>query len=205
MQRQIQQQGYTILELMFAIALMAVIVSAIAAFTNSGFRMWQATRQQVDNQEKARVALRTIAREIRELKTADTGSFAIEAATATSLTFFANADADTGTERIRYFVENNELKRGVIEPTGTPVSYPSGNEVVTSQLSDVYPSGDVFSYFDQNYTGSEAPLSLPVDVQDIHLIQIHFVVDADPNTPPDGIDILTQIAPRNLKEYAPTP
>lgn len=185
--------------------LLATIVTAVAVFTNNGFRLWRATRAQIEEQEKVRTAMQQITREIREMKLADNGAFPIESATQQSLIFFANVDADAATERVRIFYQSSQLQRGVIQPTGSPATYPSGNEVVTTITNAVYLIGDLFAYYDQNYTGSEASLTFPIAVQNVHLIEVHFEVDSNPTEAPDATEIRTQITARNLKEYAPNP
>lgn len=201
----IKRSGFTLAELIVSMTLLATIVTAVAVFTNNGFRLWRATRAQIEEQEKVRTAMQQITREIREMKLADNGAFPIESATQQSLIFFANVDADAATERIRIFYQSNQLQRGVIQPTGSPATYPSGSEVVTTITNAVYLVGDLFAYYDQNYTGSEAALTFPIAVQNVHLVEVHFEVDSNPSEAPDATEIRTQITARNLKEYAPNP
>lgn len=199
----LKRNGYTLIELLVAISLLAAIVLAVGVFTDNGFKLWRATRQKVAIEDKVRNALIQMTREIRELKQADTGAFAIESATNQQFVFFANTDADQATERVRYFYQNNSIQRGVIEPVGSPATYPAANEVVTTVVNQVILVGDVFNYFDQNYTGTQNPLTFPVDTKNIHLISIHFQIDVDPANSPGPTDVQTQVTPRNLKDYAP--
>jgi type II secretory pathway pseudopilin PulG len=198
-------RGFTYLELSIAMLLLGMIVVVMGAFANSGFRLWRATRTQLAEQEKVRNAMQRITKEIREMKISDNGSFPVESASQQSIVFFANVDSDTDSERVRVFYQSNQIKRGVIEPTGSPATYPAGNETVTTIADYVYLSGNLFNYYDQNYTGSEAPLAFPVNTQDVHLIEIHFQVDMSPNQAPNPADFQTQVTARNLKEYAPSP
>lgn len=198
-----QRSGLTFVELMIAMGLMAAIVLAVGIFTDNGFKLWRATRQKVDIEDKVRNALLQMTKEIRELKPADTGAFAIESATNQQFVFFANVDTDIGTERVRYFYQNETIKRGVINPTGSPATYPAASEIVTTVVDHVLLVGDVFDYYDQNYTGTQNPLTFPVDPKNIHLIAIHFQIDVDPVHSPGPTDVQTQITPRNLKDYAP--
>lgn len=197
------RKGLTLIELLIAISLMGAIFLALAVFTDNGFKLWRVTRQKVENEEKVRNALLQLTREVRELRSADNGAFAIESATNQQFVFFANVDSDLGTERLRYFFSNGAIYRGVIDPVGSPATYPTANEQITTIVDHVLLVGDVFDFYDQNYTGTQNPLAFPVDPNAIHLVAIHFQIDVDPTTSPTPTDVQTQVTPRNLKNYAP--
>ncbi|MFA5030792.1 MAG: type II secretion system protein [Patescibacteria group bacterium] len=198
------RSGFTFMEIIITIALVGVLMVAVANFASSSFHVWRLIRVQAETYEQTRRSLRTIVKEIREAQTADNGAYAIAGAQAESITFYANIDDDTSQERIRYYYENNQIMLGVVNPVGSPATYPDANEVVTSIAKDVYPDGDIFTYYDESYTGVEAALTDPITPTRVHLIRIHFLIDSDPNTVPDAVDVTTEVTPRNLKEYAPT-
>jgi len=199
------REGFTFMEIIVATALIGVLMVAVANFASSSFRVWRLIREQAETYEQTRRSLRSMVKEIREAQTANNGAYAIASAQAESITFYANIDEDASQERIRYYYENNQIMLGVVDPVGNPATYPSANEVVSSIAKDVYLDGDIFTYYDELYTGSEAPLTEPITPTSVHLIRIHFLVDSDPNNVPEAVDITTEVTPRNLKEYAPTP
>lgn len=196
-------QGLTLVELIVAIGISGLVGVVLVAFVSSTFNLWRLTREQQDLQFKTRIALRSITTEIREMQDASNGSFAIATANPNEFIFYSNVDQDDDIERVRYFFESNALKRGLIEPSGSPALYPSGSETISIIVSDVYLSGDMFSYYDETYTGVEDPLSSPFDNTDVHLVKISFSIDNDPINPPGANEITTEITPRNLKQYAP--
>jgi hypothetical protein len=100
------------------------------------------------------------------------------------------------------FTENlagaeDELKKGVIEPTGSPVSYPSDQEKITILTSYIRNTPPIFEYFDQN--GNEIE-SLPARLADTKLMKILLVVNVDPDRPPQNFELESWVQVRNLKE-----
>lgn len=199
-----QRSGFTFMEIIIAMGLIGVLMVAVANFASSSFRVWRLIRVQAETYEQTRRSVRTMIKEIREAQTADNGAYAIASAQADSITFYANIDDDASQERIRYFYESNQIKLGVVDPVGNPATYPNANEVVSQIAKDVYLDGDIFTYYDELYTGVEDPLSDPITPTNVHLIRIHFLIDSDPSDVPEAVDITTEVTPRNLKEYAPT-
>ncbi|PIS41363.1 MAG: hypothetical protein COT25_03575 [Candidatus Kerfeldbacteria bacterium CG08_land_8_20_14_0_20_42_7] len=196
------QRGFTLIELLISIALLGVVVVGVGTYTSSSLRTWRLVKEQADAQSNIRASMQPVQSAIREMQNSDNGSFAIESATATEFIFYANVDADDNRERVRLFLQNNELKKGIIDPTGTPATYPVGSEAIDTIASYVHLDGDLFSFYDEKYTGSENTLTFPVNPTDIHLVQIHFLVDKDINDLPPPSELTFQVTPRNLKIYS---
>lgn len=196
------QKGFTFIEVMITIGLLGVVFVGVGTYVSSSLETWRIVKEQADIQNEIRKTMQTIQGSIREMKSSDNGSFAIETATATEFVYYANIDTDEDIERVRLFLENEQLQHGVIEPTGNPATYPSNTEVVSNIADFVLQDGNIFSYFDENYTGVEDPLIFPVTATDIHLIQIHFLIDKDTSAVPPPADMIFQVTPRNLKVYS---
>jgi type II secretory pathway pseudopilin PulG len=91
----------------------------------------------------------------------------------------------------------HEFKKGVIEPTGSPVEYPLDQEKITILSSYVRNTPPIFRYFDKN--GNEIT-DLPARLVDTKLIEVYLVVNVDPNRPPQDFELKSSIQLRNLKE-----
>ncbi|MDH5365235.1 MAG: type II secretion system GspH family protein [Dehalococcoidia bacterium] len=61
-----KQKGFTLIELAIVIALLAVLGYAIVTFFTNTYRTWWQTSQQIDAQQKARVAMDEMTRFIRQ-------------------------------------------------------------------------------------------------------------------------------------------
>lgn len=145
-------------------------------------------------------AIRTMSTEIRITSPSNTGSYPIAEAQDFSFTFYSDADRDGLKERIRYFLNGQTLQKGIIIPTGTPLAYPTSSEQISQVFKEVSTStGAIFKYHDQSYDGSTTPLTQPVDVGLIRLVQITLTIDKNGNRSPAPLTVNDQIALRNLK------
>lgn len=76
-------------------------------------------------------------------------------------------------------------------PTPTPTPSPSGSQTPASTNIQVMAqyvvngTNPVFYYYDQDYTGSQSPLSYPINLGAIKIIKIHLEIDPNPGRPPE--------------------
>lgn len=90
----------------------------------------------------------------------------------------------------------NELKKGVIEPVGNPVTYPADQEKISIITSYIRNDPPIFEYFDKD--GNEIT-SVPFRLTDTKLMKIYLVVNVNPNRPPDEFQLESYVQLRNLK------
>ena len=142
--------------------------------------------------------------EIRAAAPAETGAFPLLTAGTNTLAFYGDIDDDGVVERVRYFLSGTTMRKGVIEPTGTPYAYVAGNEVVIDQVRNVVASAtSIFQYYDSSYTGtasSTAPLPAPVNTNAVRMVAVSLSVDENGSRPPGPVQVGTQISIRNLKD-----
>jgi len=140
--------------------------------------------------------------EVRSMGPSSNGSYPIESASETSFTFYTDIDGDGAFERVRYFVSGSSLRRGIIEPVGNPATYPLINETVKDVTTNVIlppvASQSLFTYYDQNYTGSQMPMSSPIDVNRIRLIKATITSDRTPQDIKNRTDYSSTMLIRNL-------
>lgn len=111
-------RGFTIVELLIAMAIVGLVLGAIYAVFTSSNRSYHTQDRVVDTQQGLRVGLDFMVRDIRlaGLDPIETDDFAIEEATTTSIQFTAdlNMDGDVdedSRERIAYFLDGTGLQR----------------------------------------------------------------------------------------------
>lgn len=193
----INQNGFTLLEILISVAIFVSLVSVATTFFINGYKISN-FGSELDLQVKhARDSLEVLTKEIREAATSDRGDYLIEDAQAQNLTFYSDIDGDNSAERIRYFLNGTDLNRGVIDPSGTPAQYLVSNEVVTT-IAPYLNNGAtaIFTYFD----GDNNQLALPVDKNKIRLIHVYSKVDIMPGRSPQSYDLETDVQIRNLKD-----
>ncbi len=193
--------GISLAEIVVTVAIFSVIMMAVLNFGAGIFSFNRTAGGSLSAQTGARKVLKTMVEELRTTLPSSLGAYPISSAGTSSLTFFANVDSDDLVERVRFFVDNGTLKRGLIKPSGNPLSYSSGSETFTTLVTGITNgASSVFEYYDQFYSGTTTPLSEPVQVTDIRLVRIYLVIDEDPNMEPGAITVESQVTLRNLKD-----
>ncbi|MCX6760713.1 MAG: hypothetical protein NTZ84_01220, partial [Candidatus Nealsonbacteria bacterium] len=90
----------------------------------------------------------------------------------------------------------NELRKGVISATSSPVQYPLDQEQISVLTSYVRNAPPIFEYFDAN--GNKIT-SVPTSLVDTKMIKTFLVININPNRLPDEFGLETSVQLRNLK------
>lgn len=203
----ISARGMTLVEVMVAIFIMLV---GMEGFTLLFLRSFQTNSFILETGLAASAASRavnTTVSELRKIRQGDNGDYPLEQGSEFELTAYIDIDTDGVTERVHYFLENGEFKRGIREPSATtPITYASGDGTVAVLASAIAnePTEPVFAYYNENYPGDTVnnPLATPVGVRDPRLVKVRLVVNLDPNNAPDDTNIESFVEFRNLNNYA---
>lgn len=197
----INNKGFSLMEIVVVIAITSVIFMAVFNFGQSIFSFNSDAQKNLSAQSDGRRILKNIVKELRSASLSSLGAYPISLANTTSLTFFVDLDNDGYKEQVRYFLQGTELKRGVIKPSGTPLTYNSANEQMSTMVRDINNGGvAIFEYFDSNYTGTSTPLVQPVSVTKIRMVRITLKIEKDPNKSLGPIIVESQVFLRNLKD-----
>lgn len=196
-----KQNGFTLLEVLISIAIFVFIALAVGNFGANIFSMNASTQANLSAQLDGRKVLKHLVAELRSASPSSLGSYPLEQAGTSTLIFYTNLDEDTAKERVRYYLSGSTLYRGVIHPSGNPLSY-AGAEKTDSLIHNVSNDSNtpLFEYFDSNQAGTSSPLVQPVTLADVRLIRATIIIDENPARPPSPITITTQVMMRNLKD-----
>ncbi len=163
------------------------------------------TRQQykvIDNTDQARRVGNSFINELRNATYGASGAYPINEASDNQIVFFSTTQKNSGViSKIRYYISNNILYKGVVNPAGSPPSYNGQPEVVTTLITSMSLGGNpLFYYYDSNYNGNGNPLTQPVNLNQIKFIKINLTVlkqlTATSNT---TFTVLAGASIRNLK------
>ena len=190
-------RGLTLMEIAVVLGIFGITVMAVGAFTSGIFRYNRVLTSQLDTEMQLRRLVTRFTREARTSSMSSLGAYPIDAASTTAIAFYSNIDADSLKERVRYFLDGTTFKRGILKPTGSPLTYNPANETVSSLVNDVRNS-DIFYYYDDSYNGSSPPLPFPVILTSVRLVRLKLSVDLNPNEPPAPMEIETNVHLRNL-------
>lgn len=193
--------GLTTIETIVVICIFVLISLIIFGWQKDIFFINTLFSKRLTSQENIRKTIKNFVTEIREAQISAAGAYPLEKVNKDEIIFYSDIDLDGIVERVRYFLQDKKIKKGVIKPSGQPPVYNPDDEVIIELVSHIInPNNEIFTYFDKNYDGSGDPLPQPVEILAVRLVRITIVVDEDPNRPPEPITETSQATIRNLKD-----
>lgn len=193
------EDGFSLVEVLFGVSIFILIIGVLTLFSRNIWVYNSSVSLGLVNADAGRQVLKTMVSEIRTASDANTGAYAIGAAGNATFTFYSDIDDDGLKEKVRYFRAGTTLQKGATKPTGSPLTYSSLNEKISTLAYNVI-NTSIFEYYDKNYDGTTAPLSSPVNIPAIRLIKIIITIEQDPNRPPAPKTFSTEVSIRNLKD-----
>ncbi len=196
------KKGFTLPELIISVAVLSLLTLTVSTFQKDVFSLNTNLQSSLNAQLEARHLIKNIISELRKTSPSANGTYPIELASSTGITFYTDIGNNGSIDKVRYYLSGKTVKKGVITPTGSPAVYNSGSEVTTTLLNYVVASSTVpmFQYYTSNYSGTTTPIAMPPDISTIRLIKITVIIDTDPNRSPTPIIATSQVNLRNLKD-----
>lgn len=196
-----KKDGFTIIEIIFSVLILSFILGLVGAFQADVFNLNRVVQVGLMNQQEAKKIVRPFSNEIRGATDSALGGYPLEKTTSSEIVFFTDLDDDGLAEKVKYYVEDGNLTKSIIEPDPVTYQYDENNEKIIRVIHDVI-DNNIFYYFDSNYDGtaSTTPLSEPVTPSEVRMIKIELGIDSDPNKPPATFWVTTQVSLRNLKD-----
>jgi hypothetical protein len=195
-------KGFTMPEILVVIFGFGLIAVGLIALVSQIFVGSNKQSMVIADSDQARRLAFGLVGEVRNAVTASTGAYPLDTAQAQQLIFYANIDTAPGVEKVRYFVQNGKLMKGVIKYNGA--SYPSASEqVFTVQNNLANGSDPIFTYYDGTYMGSstQAALTQPVSVTSVKFVRLTLkVFNKAGATGKNTFTVTASGAVRNLKE-----
>lgn len=195
------KNGFTLIEVIVSVAIFALLSVGIVTLIGKIFSQANGQSLLLSNTDQARKISFAFADEIRNAAYGNDGSYPISQATDNQIIFYSsNPQNSKLVDRIRYYISGNSLYKGVIVPTGSPLSY-NGTETITKVENNIgNGSTPLFYYYDGNYDGSTSPLAQPVNLNNIRFIKINMLISNPAGTQSnDTFPISAGAALRNLK------
>ncbi len=192
----INNKGITYMEILVAVAVFVLASLMVAGFIIQSFRVQNFSLEQSGAISEARRGVETMVKELRETMPADTGAYALVSADDHELIFYADYDRDNAVERVRYSLDGTDFKKGVVEPTGSPISYSGTEEVIVLSRYVRNGSEPIFVYKNESYD----QLPTPADVNDVTLINVYLKINVKENNSPGDFELESEVQLRNLKQ-----
>lgn len=197
------QKGFGLLEIIVVVFLLSVIIMAVVGVQRFVGESYRFSFEEMQAVEEARGGIDIMAKEIREVQPSENGAYPIVKADDQEFIFYADVDQDGQAERERYFLEETQLKKGVIQPTATiPVDYPQDQEQVSVVASYIRNGMDpIFYYYNGDWPLVEEgnPLSTPTRLKDTKYMRVFLRINIDPEKIPQDFELSSGAQLRNLK------
>lgn len=176
------KKGFTLIETVMTIGIATLAIGVIGTFVISSYRYINNSFGRTLAITNAKKVINTFSRELREAIQADDGSYLLSSPEDFEITFYSDIDTDDDVEKIRYFLEDNKLKKETTNPIEAVYGSPDTTKIISSYVqNDTVP---LFYFYDRTYKGqaTATPLTTPILVDDISLIRligIKIILDAD--------------------------
>jgi prepilin-type N-terminal cleavage/methylation domain-containing protein len=182
--------GFTLIEVMVTMAIFVLLVFGVSVMLSSIFTNQNQQSMSMSSIDHARAVDSAFTNEIRNALTGSDGSYPLNQAGDSQIIFYSNYGANNGiVSRIRYYVSNNILYKGIVAPTGSPLTYNLSSESVKPVLTGMSSaSSPIFYYYDGNYNGSTPPLAQPINVNKVRFVKIN-------------LSVLNQITPNDTSAF----
>lgn len=196
------QAGFTYTELLVVMTIVIfILIAALNLFRFTFSQQTEAINSYV-TVENANRAIETMLKEIRNSRNGENGAYVFVGMLDQELIFYSNEDQDDDVERIRYFLDEGVLKKGIIQPTGFPATYLTGNEITTDVTEYVRNDTDpVFYYYNGDWPTDTTNNPLSANrLLDTRLIEIHLLLNSNPEVLDNDYEVRSQTQIRMMKD-----
>ena len=193
--------GFSLVEVIFAVAIGASILWIISSLSGNLGILQNFLNQKLQSRQDVDQAFQIMTTEIRSAGQSGLGAYPIVSAGTSSFAFYSDINGDGAIERVRYFLGTSTVWKGVIEPTGSPLTYMSSSEQLSTAIANaiINTSTVLFTYYDSNYTGGQPALTYPIDISAIRTVKFSIYVDVNPSSTPKPIFFSGAALIRNLR------
>lgn len=186
--------GVTLLEVMVTVGIFLLVSAAILTLYIKSIQGNDNISDQLSSEAAVRKLIETsFPNDLRPAESSGVGSFVLSKAEDDEINFYSDVDGDSRPELVRYYLDGNTLKRGVISPTGEPPQYLSVNESVKTALTNIN-NGSIFTYYDN----SDSPLGQPVNPGVVKAVGISVTI-SDPTGNSASFSDQTKIVIRSVE------
>ncbi|HBM45554.1 MAG: hypothetical protein UT05_C0010G0015 [Parcubacteria group bacterium GW2011_GWF2_38_76] len=190
--------GFTTIELLLGITFVVFIGLAVGNFQENLFSNSDYLTRSLTAEGDARIVLRKLISELRTMNYSSVGSYPIGLATENSIIFYSDINSDNNMERLRYFLDGEFLKVGIVYPSGSPLSYDLDSEKISILVRNIVPGASIFTYYDTNYNGENGAIAFPVDLSLVRLVKVDIPILIKNRGTTTPYSISSQVSIRNL-------
>mgnify|MGYP000011744148 FL=1 len=184
------KKGFTLIEIIFFMLIISFVLFFLILMIINLSNLDLYLTYGLGNLGEANLFLSEIKRELKSMEISNIGAYPLEEITSTTITFYSDLDNDSLVERIRYFLEGDNLMKGIIKPVGNPLKYNQNEEKVKIILKNLVIPQKIFSGYDINFNET-------YDIAKIKLIEVSIKIKT--GSKENFYENSIVINPRNLR------
>ena len=192
-------KGFTLLETVIVLAILVIVMGALVSSIRFFYRSNTHALEQSFAINSARIGIEKMVKDIREVAFSDEGAYPVISMASSSLVFYSDIDEDIFVEKVRYFLDGTNLRKGVVNSSGDPLTYDDNNELISLVSDNVRNNAevtDIFSYFDT----SGAPITNNASTTELRFVTVEMVVNVNPARLPNNFTLRSSATLRNVRE-----
>jgi len=191
--------GFTLLEMLVVIAILLILAPVLSITIQSLYSSHGSSLSRAFSLTETSSAMKKVVGDVRSAVYGEDGSLPLSTIGTSTITFYCDTDYDGVVERVRYFLDNTTLKKGVIEPTATS-SYPTSNETVATFAEGISNNANgtpVFKY----YTATSSEVTSSSQIMNVRRVEIQLTGSYKYGSETTETPMKSSASIRNLKEY----
>jgi len=191
-------KAYSLVETLLVISLMAMLTTLTGTLIVSFYRTNTYALERTLALESARRGVLSIATDIREARYGDNGAYPVVSLSPYEMVFYADTDVPGDIERVRYFIQDGVLQKGIVRPEGSPATY-TGAEVIAQAIPYVRNEAQSVPLF-TFYASTSAELVSNTAIRDLRFVEITILTDVNPVRAPEVVELTGSATLRGVKE-----
>ncbi|MEN9649202.1 MAG: hypothetical protein RL094_169 [Candidatus Parcubacteria bacterium] len=172
--------GYTLVETVVTIGIFSIIMLGATTMLREIFVTSTQQTKAINGVDQARLVVFNFSNELRNSTTANNGAAALNDASSSQIILYTTfgSNSSTTVRRVRYYLSGTSLFKGIITPSGNPLTYNSASETVSTVLTDVSngTSTPIFYYYADTYAGTTSALTQPVNITQVKFAKMNLLV-----------------------------
>ncbi len=192
----LSERGFTAVEVVLSVLISVFILGSLVLFVTRGVAITREQFRQVRTTEDARVQMERVGDALRNARGINDGPWLVDA-DEYSITVDTNIDDDETAERVRYFLQGQELRRGVSQEESLEVEV---EQVLAKTVKNTGVEEPIFTYYDFN--DEEIPIE-NVTSSNVRRVGLTLRVDAGSSDTVALSEVATILFPRGVSGGGP--
>lgn len=192
--------GMTLIEVIVAISIYSILMVAVVNSTTALYKQNAYAIEQTGEVNNARRGITQWNRDVKEMTTAEDGTYPISVIEPHRLGYYSDTDRDAEVEYVEYVLSDTTLIKNTYQAAGNPATYdlstPDKTEILSLYVQNVEQATSTFFYYDN--AGVQLSSASPLIA--VRYIQAQLIVNIDPKRNPGEFLLRSSLAPRNLKD-----